>query len=943
MQRDILNEVVISGLIKEQNENNESFMKKVLVDLGVVIDGTFTFGTGITAFLPTVRELLKGGSPNITEQDIILIYITAMWILLSRNKDKIEKSLVIIREKGLTSLLSKVFDFLKSTEDIVLKMSNEVGYTANSLVDVTAFTFMTFPLLDILVGLINDGTINVSDPAGYLKSVLISVGLLSVKNGFNTIIKNIKRKYGKLDERINRPSRLLVESVEDRYYDQLTTQIVKDIMFSIKKTILKEDSTLMYLPEDITGEITYNDTTINLELTISRNEEIEEDFLIEAYYSPGDDTIELGLEINPLNEPGSYQKIYAFLIEYVRHELVHHEQNEMGELPTDEEEKEMSNLDYYLQSHEVPAQIKGLDLRARKTKEDYKDVVRKSIEFSKQRYGLTDDDSKTLYTKLIDGIENQLVQTNLNEQTESKTGIKQRVVLDTDEYKIIVPLTWDSLCYYANDTSWCRDDSGVSPTTNVAIKSIKKRFNENMGSVYVVIFKNSTYAENWVINKYIVDVFSKIPLMIHSGDRKQLWDRKSQYNQNLKKVFSQHPELQKFFKLEYTLRDRIRYDVSFNDDELSEMAKENNFTKILYKLWLDTYDEEVVEEDLEDFTGADMRFAFSSTDQPNSEDRHTTIHASSTGLEFNVPHDMFVYDYLKAEDDSWMIDNIFNDSGYNYEELESEEMNYIQCYYSDSSWSNLIAFMKDIDLLEPGSPENCGHQDFEDGRLMDILEENFPSEYVDFEKNVLSSLGYSLYRERVKNLRETWESETLIEVENYYMRYFSFELSWSQLLVIASRNNITSLSDLAETDEFELDYSLSDSWYDAYGFDDEGAEEASNDLDVFVKEIKTASEDSESLTNTVNFKKIAAELGFKWEGRANRGWNNNIGFKPLKIPELNKEVILWSWEPSKNELSIKIKENGEFNASHVINPQELSNYVVSNEIPYPTDAAGNLA
>ena len=312
MQRDILNEVVISGLIKEQNENNESFMKKVLVDLGVVIDGTFTFGTGITAFLPTVRELLKGGSPNITEQDIILIYITAMWILLSRNKDKIEKSLVIIREKGLTSLLSKVFDFLKSTEDIVLKMSNEVGYTANSLVDVTAFTFMTFPLLDILVGLINDGTINVSDPAGYLKSVLISVGLLSVKNGFNTIIKNIKRKYGKLDERINRPSRLLVESVEDRYYDQLTTQIVKDIMFSIKKTILKEDSTLMYLPEDITGEITYNDTTINLELTISRNEEIEEDFLIEAYYSPGDDTIELGLEINPLNEPGSYQKIYAF-------------------------------------------------------------------------------------------------------------------------------------------------------------------------------------------------------------------------------------------------------------------------------------------------------------------------------------------------------------------------------------------------------------------------------------------------------------------------------------------------------------------------------------------------------------------------------------------------------------------------------------------------------
>ena len=77
-------------------------------------------------------------------------------------------------------------------------MANEVGYTASSLVDITAFTFMTFPVLDVLIGLINDGTINVSDPAGYLKSVLISVGLLSVKNGFNSIIKSIKRKYGKL-------------------------------------------------------------------------------------------------------------------------------------------------------------------------------------------------------------------------------------------------------------------------------------------------------------------------------------------------------------------------------------------------------------------------------------------------------------------------------------------------------------------------------------------------------------------------------------------------------------------------------------------------------------------------------------------------------------------------------------------------------------------------
>ena len=105
--------LIIGGLLKEQEENNESFMKKMLMDLGVVIDGTFTFGTGITAFLPTVRELLQGGGPVITEQEIVLLYITAMWILLKRNEDKIEKALKIIREKRVNRPSSKSIRFFR--------------------------------------------------------------------------------------------------------------------------------------------------------------------------------------------------------------------------------------------------------------------------------------------------------------------------------------------------------------------------------------------------------------------------------------------------------------------------------------------------------------------------------------------------------------------------------------------------------------------------------------------------------------------------------------------------------------------------------------------------------------------------------------------------------------------------------------------------------------
>ena len=88
----------IKGLLKEQEENNNTILKNNLLDLGVILDGTFTFGTGITAFLPIVRDLINQQQPHITEQTIGLLYITAMWIILNRHGDKVKKLIQIIRE-----------------------------------------------------------------------------------------------------------------------------------------------------------------------------------------------------------------------------------------------------------------------------------------------------------------------------------------------------------------------------------------------------------------------------------------------------------------------------------------------------------------------------------------------------------------------------------------------------------------------------------------------------------------------------------------------------------------------------------------------------------------------------------------------------------------------------------------------------------------------------
>tara|TARA_R110002020_G_scaffold13043_2_gene47187 strand:- start:17224 stop:19683 length:2460 start_codon:yes stop_codon:yes gene_type:complete len=291
------------GLLLEQQKDNDNVVKKSLMDIGVILDGTFTFGTGITAFLPIVRDLINLEQPQITEQSIILVYITAMWIILNRHQDKVKKLLQIIREQGLNDALTRIVDFLKSLENVVLKVADEVGYAASSIADVGAFTFLAFPILDGLVALINSGDITFGEPAGYLKSVLISIGILSVKNIFNSIITSIKSKFGTLEE-----SRHIL-----KYND---CGISEDVLKVITKTLFSESKELWVLPKDIntSNRYIFHENSHVLELEISRNVKLKENYSLEI--REGDShNFKLSLEINPLSEPNVYRDIKLTLKE----------------------------------------------------------------------------------------------------------------------------------------------------------------------------------------------------------------------------------------------------------------------------------------------------------------------------------------------------------------------------------------------------------------------------------------------------------------------------------------------------------------------------------------------------------------------------------------------------------------------------------------------------
>ena len=143
-----------------------------------------------------------------------------------------------------------------------------------------------------------------------------------------------------------------------------------------------------------------------------------------------------------------------------------------------------------------------------------------------------------------------------------------------------------------------------------------------------------------------------------------------------------------------------------------------------------------------------------------------------------------------------------------------------------------------------------------------------------------------------------------------------------------SQNNLSNLSEIETSGEFELEGTLNDAWWDFWGFDDEIVKDLDSQIDTFVESVTTKVNETPILKNWENFKKIIRDLGFE-EGYSG-SWNS-LRYKPLDLPHLNKKVILKSWDPVENKLKIEVeKENNR--TGHIISPQELSDYVVSDEL-----------
>ena len=147
----ILTESQYIQLLVERNENKiasvfekyKDFTKKIFDDVKKQfgIDFTFlgTWGSVIGGFSGPIARYMEGHYPNLDQQDITLITFGIILTFFSSNKEKLNKVLQLIKEKGIITFfdraLLKAYDlrdafvgFLESLNLTISKVSNMLAY-----------------------------------------------------------------------------------------------------------------------------------------------------------------------------------------------------------------------------------------------------------------------------------------------------------------------------------------------------------------------------------------------------------------------------------------------------------------------------------------------------------------------------------------------------------------------------------------------------------------------------------------------------------------------------------------------------------------------------------------------------------------------------------------------------------------------------------------------
>jgi hypothetical protein len=233
---------------------------------------------------------------------------------------------------------------------------------------------------------------------------LVNKNYFRIKTGFyedenpNTIVEEL---VFQIKEHLKERGKLLLEGllIEGGVIDGPVREIVRTLTFLIKDKKLGTTN----LPEQITNgeEFEYDYKNIHpfsIEFNLDMNTDVKGDYRIESCTVDDGFTIVIDLDINPSSYPQSMYDIIADLNDNVAHEIEHIYQEDWKR-PEEErdpyvgrEDERPKGKEYYMQPHEIPAELKGFKRVNRLRHEPIEKTIRDWFNRNRNVHNLEDSD-----------------------------------------------------------------------------------------------------------------------------------------------------------------------------------------------------------------------------------------------------------------------------------------------------------------------------------------------------------------------------------------------------------------------------------------------------------------------------------------------------------------------------------------------------------------------
>jgi len=212
---------------------------------------------------------------------------------------------------------------------------------------------------------------------------------------------------------------------ESKSIDEPIRRIVRDIV-NIVKT--KEYGN-HYLPEEITQtndleydfdndfkklnlSRSYDIPPFSIDLSYDANVTMDEPYMINGALLSDGDTIAVAIVINPNKYPSFMYDLVADINDIIAHEIEHifqenymRPEEEIQQLETGDESPD--GKEYYMQAHEIPAELKGIIRVAKLRRQSINQVISDWFKRSKYAHQLSDEDTNELITFLSNEYKNR--------------------------------------------------------------------------------------------------------------------------------------------------------------------------------------------------------------------------------------------------------------------------------------------------------------------------------------------------------------------------------------------------------------------------------------------------------------------------------------------------------------------------------------------------------